>query len=285
MSFRYVNILVDIVFISRPHIWIYTLGSFLLGVQLAFKGNHQIDLLTLSYFIAILTIPVNFFLYYINDVMDSSTDESNPKKQSLEGTRATNNGFLFQKIFFLSLFIIGIPIFFIIRDTILSLLILIWFLLVLTYNLPPLQLKARPFLDCLFAVNFPLWGVIGYYLVSGNFPALPIFVIVALMAISFHIYSAINDIPYDKNDKIITTAVFFGVSLSILACIILNIFAIALSLLFLPIIISLFLLLYLLFYIIHFFNTFLLENPLYSYKLFLSIHYFAGFIFGVLFVI
>lgn len=204
--------------ISRPHIWIYTLGSFLLGVSIAYAHGFALHIthpdspismaVVLIYTALWLTIPGNVFLYAMNDACDTATDLYNPKKQGLESKSTSEESKSFFTYTLLSL-LLYIPILFFIDSTLIYLFI-IWVLLITTYNLKPFRLKSVPFLDCFFSLNFPLWGVFGYYLTSSQLPSLSAICIISILAIVFHIYTASGDIEYDKQDKIITTAVYIG---------------------------------------------------------------------------
>lgn len=204
--------------LSRPHIWIYTLGSFLMGVGIAYAQGfalhttHTDSSITMAIVMICttlwLTIPANLFLYAMNDACDTNTDLHNPKKQGLESRSTLDESGTLLRYTLVSL-IAYIPILFLI-DTTLILFFILWILLIYTYNLKPLRLKSIPFLDCFFSLNFPLWGVFGYYLTSSELPSVQSICVLSVLAIVFHIYTASGDILYDKEDGIITTAVYIG---------------------------------------------------------------------------
>ena len=69
--------------ISRPVLWINTVGSGFVGMWLA---GH----LWSWGFVPVLlwlTLPFNLLIYGVNDIFDRETDAANPRKGSLEGAR------------------------------------------------------------------------------------------------------------------------------------------------------------------------------------------------------
>ena len=282
--------------ISRPHIWIYTLGSFLLGVSIAYSQGFALHTthsdfplsatFILMYTTLWLTIPANVFLYAMNDACDTATDLYNPKKQGLESRSDKNDA---QHLFLytlLSLFLY-IPILFLLDSTLIYLFI-IWITLITTYNLQPLRLKALPFLDCLFSLNFPLWGIFGYYLTSSELPSLSAICSISILAIIFHIYTAAGDIEYDKQDNIITTSVYIGTYIRSI-CVSL---AMTVSLLYYTyvqnseIVFQRVLYIYIFFFIINMFMYKYKENlikPDVWYTVFIIMHYISGLVFYIYF--
>lgn len=200
----------EIIAISRPHIWIYTLGSFAFGVILGgyYVNTTLVFSWSLLLFSILLTLPVNIFLYALNDYFDIETDLDNPKKTHLE--RRVDTSEKKQLILFTYISLIMILSTFLLTTYKIMWLILLWLFLVYTYNVPPFRFKAKPFLDMFFSVNFLLWGVVGYVFVTGFYPDLSFLLPVIFFAISMHIYTSIHDIPYDRESEIITSAVYLG---------------------------------------------------------------------------
>jgi len=263
-----------IVFISRPRIWLYTLGSFLFGVQMAFLLGYAVNLALVLTLCALLTVPVNLFIYALNDYFDADSDAHNPKKNKFEHrSDATNTHLLYMAAVALAL--ISLVMFS--QEVLVVKLFVLWLITILTYNIPPLRFKARPGLDMLFSANFPLWGFIGYAVVAHTLPDLSVVIPIAFLSIVFHLYSAINDIPYDKSAGVITSAVYIGsVKKNILLCVLLTIFAIA-SLAYLGWVwVGIGLIVYVIFFLLHLGDTLLSRDLMSAYRYFIWIHYLIG---------
>lgn len=273
-----------ILHISRPHIWIYTLGSFILGITIgSYTTNETIHLsYQLLFLILLLTLPVNLFLYALNDAFDVDTDKNNPKKSDLENRALLTNKKELLLISCVSSALLLSTVLFV-SEKITSLL-LVWLLIIATYNITPIRFKARPFLDMFFALNFPLWGVIGYVFVTNTFPDIFYIFMLVFFSFSMHLYTSIHDITFDKESGVTTTAVFLG---SVQKNLYISVF-IYLPVVILLIIKGLFLisiasLIYPIFFILQ--ATYLKkENELVQYRRFIKLHYIVGLIFTIYFV-
>ncbi len=273
-----------ILHISRPHIWIYTLGSFLLGVTIGSYATGETIYFSyqLLFLILLLTLPINLFLYALNDAFDIDTDKNNPKKTSFE-----NRALSIQKKELLLISTISIVLLlgtFLFVSIKLILLLLLWIFIVVTYNVPPTRLKARPFLDMLFALNFPLFGVIGYVFITNTYPDILYIFMLIFFSFSMHLYTSIHDLSFDKKARVTTTAVFLKSTQTNLYT---SVF------IYLPVVIlltikGLFLLsfaslVYPIFFILQ--ATILKkENELVQYRRFIKLHYVVGFIFTMYFI-
>lgn len=196
------------------------MGIFLSGVSMEDILVHR-NIWKIVYTCIWLTIPANIFLYAINDAYDTETDANNPKKNGFELRSSTSDKEGLIKISVISI-LLCIPLLLALNTTA-NILVLLWVIMVTTYNIPPLRFKARPFLDNIFALNFPLWGVFGYYLVKNTLPPYFIIWILAIFAIVMHIYSASGDIEFDKNGGVITSAVYIGtIKRCLIVCILLT---------------------------------------------------------------
>lgn len=294
--------------ISRPHIWIYTAGSYITGVLLGYRHiydgfslfqaepfkviglaishiSSHTDLLVLLYTGLWLTVGANVFLYAQNDAHDIETDLLNPKKDSFEERAEISDK---KKLLLYSLYayLLYVPCLFILEKE-LIILFLVWTLIVLTYNFKPFRFKAIPILDCIFAFNFPLWGIFGYTLVTNSLPSIITIVILFIFAIVSHIYTASGDIEYDKKDSIITTSVFIGnLSRNIYACIFGMLLLFYMSLTYFTPILHTALApvysIYILFFALQLINIYRpythRDNNIW-YKWYIYIHYISGFIF------
>jgi len=270
---------IKIFFISRPRIWLYTLGSFLFGIQLAMLLGYAVDGLSVLMICAVLTIPANLFIYALNDYFDADSDEQNPKKDHFEHRSDSADSYL---LYLAAASVLLVSCVIVTQETLVIKLFLLWIFIILTYNIPPLRFKARPGLDMLFAANFPLWGFIGYSVVSHELPDLFITVPIALLSAAFHLYTAVHDIPYDKRSGVITSAVYVGsVKNNIRICVILTILTIV-SLVYLgwfwvaaPLVV------YLGFFLLHLTSAVFNGDLLCAYRYFIWIHYIVGILVSV----
>ena len=192
--------------ISRPVLWINTVGPAVVGVWLA-GDLWRWEALPLLVW---LMLPFNLLIYGVNDVFDQETDAKNPRKGSLEGAKIkpeevasiwrgvllTNVPFL---IYFLSILPYG-AIFW----------ILLYAVLFVGYSAPPLRFKARPYLDSLSnaAYAFPLVFV---QLALGEGVLWPAALGLMAWSAAKHTFDAVQDVDEDRNVGIETTAVRLGV--------------------------------------------------------------------------
>ena len=207
----------EIIKISRPKFWLYTAGPFLVGYAAAAPSlsvflNFQFWI-RLIYFL----IPANIYLYGINDLFDTDTDQFNPKK----GTKESR--FLRSKS---TPLIIALGICTIITICYIQLsisiteqrLLMIFFLLSTFYSAPPLRFKASPIVDFTSNVLYIIPGLIGYNIIIGQLP--PVWAIIGGWCWSgaMHLYSAIPDINADTKANLNTSAVTFGKTNSMIIC-------------------------------------------------------------------
>jgi 4-hydroxybenzoate polyprenyltransferase len=191
--------------ISRPVLWINTVGPAVVGMWLTGDLWRWETLPLLVW----LTLPFNLLIYGVNDVFDQETDAKNPRKGSLEGakilpeeTAAIWRGVLLTNVPFLIYFLSVLP-----YGAILW--ILLYTVLFVGYSVPPLRFKARPYLDSLSnaAYAFPLVFVPLALEKQVVWPAA-----LGLMAWSAakHTFDAVQDIDEDRKVGITTTAVRLG---------------------------------------------------------------------------
>ncbi|MDD7945460.1 UbiA family prenyltransferase [Microbacterium sp. NE2HP2] len=202
---RPTSTLARLVHISRPVLWINTIGTGALGMWLT---GQLIDVAAIPLLIW-LTLPFNLLIYGVNDIFDQDTDALNPRKGSIEGARieprevkliawavaVTNIPFLIYFVIALPLAAVG--------------LILLYAGVFVFYSAPPLRFKARPFLDSLSNAAYglpllilpvaleapPVWPAVGGLLA---------------WSVAKHAYDAVQDIEEDREAGITTTAVLLG---------------------------------------------------------------------------
>ena len=192
--------------ISRPVLWINTIGTTVVGMWLA---GYLWDWRVLPILIWV-TFPFNLLIYGINDIFDQETDNINARKGGYEGAHIFPNEV---KPIWITTVLTNVP-------------FLIYFALTLPwqatawmvayslfftfYSAPPLRFKARKYLDALSNTDyaFPLAFVPLALGVEPNW-----WLVIGLMAwsVAKHAYDAIQDIPQDSDTGIVTTAVHLGV--------------------------------------------------------------------------
>ena len=195
-----------LLYISRPVLWINTVGPAVVGTWLT-GDLWRWEALPLLLW---LTLPFNLLIYGVNDVFDQETDAKNPRKGTLEGAKILPEevapiwrGVLFTNVPFLIYFLSVLP-----YEAVFW--ILLYAVLFVGYSAPPLRFKARSYLDSLSnaAYAFPLVFV-PLALESGVvWPAA-----LGLMAWSAakHTFDAVQDVDEDRDVGITTTAVRLGV--------------------------------------------------------------------------
>jgi len=194
-----------LVLVSRPVLWINTIGSGLVGVWLT---GALFDLRALPV-ILWLTLPFNLLIYGVNDIYDQDTDAANPRKGSIEGARIRQSevrliawAVAVVNLPFLVYFVLALPL-------LANAAILLYVGVFVYYSAPPLRFKARPFLDSLSnaAYALPLLIVPAALETAPVWPAA-----LGLMAwsVAKHAFDAVQDIVEDRDVGITTTAVLLG---------------------------------------------------------------------------
>ncbi len=192
--------------ISRPVLWINTIGTTVVGMWLA---GYLWDWRVLPILIWV-TFPFNLLIYGINDIFDQETDNINARKGGYEGAhifpnevRPIWNTTVLTNVPFLIYFAITLPW----QATAWMVAYSLFFTF---YSAPPLRFKARKYLDALSNTDyaFPLAFVPLALGVEPNW-----WLVIGLMAwsVAKHAYDAIQDIPQDSDTGIVTTAVHLGV--------------------------------------------------------------------------
>ena len=191
--------------ISRPVLWVNTIGTTVVGMWLA-------GYLWTPAIIPILiwvTFPFNLLIYGINDIFDQETDNINARKGGYEGAKIYPNEVVpiwvtvvLTNVPFLIYFAVTLPW----QATAWMVAYSLFFTF---YSAPPLRFKARKYLDALSNTDyaFPLAFVPLALGVEPNW-----WLVIGLMAwsVAKHAYDAIQDIPQDSDTGIITTAVHLG---------------------------------------------------------------------------
>lgn len=208
--------------ISRPHFWLYELGTFAIGVLIGFglETNIYMVLFYGLYFL----LPANILIYGINDIFDYETDKLNPKKVEYEElVTPDKHRKLYLWIIFSNLpFLIGL--FFLPFKAILFFILFLFF--AVFYSAKPIRAKSKPFLDSFMSAgHYVATGVFAFYLTGGQ--NLSYWGVLAgiLWAMAMHAYSAVPDIASDKGAGIATVATFLGRNKTIFFCTLLYVFS------------------------------------------------------------
>jgi len=198
-------VILRLLYISRPVLWINTLGPATVGMWLT--GNLFVwEALPVLLW---LTLPFNLLIYGVNDVFDQETDAKNPRKGTLEGARIDRSevrpvvlGVVFTNVPFLIYSLLFVPLSAIAW-------MLLYALLFVGYSVPPARFKARPYLDSLSnaAYAFPLVFV---PLALGRGPVWPAALGLMAWSAAKHTFDAVQDVNEDSRVGIMTTAVRLG---------------------------------------------------------------------------
>jgi 4-hydroxybenzoate polyprenyltransferase len=198
-------VILRLLYISRPVLWINTVGPAAVGMWLAGDLFAWGALPILLW----LTLPFNILIYGVNDVFDRETDAKNPRKGGLEGARIERSEV---RPIVLGVILTNAPV------LIYALLfvpfsalawMLLYALLFVGYSVPPARFKARPYLDSLSnaAYAFPLVFV---PLALGEGPLWPAALGLMAWSAAKHTFDAVQDVDEDRRAGITTTAVRLG---------------------------------------------------------------------------
>jgi 4-hydroxybenzoate polyprenyltransferase len=198
-------VILRLLYISRPVLWINTIGPATVGMWLTGNLFAWGALPILLW----LTLPFNLLIYGVNDIFDQETDAKNPRKGTLEGARIKHSEV---RPIVLGVILTNAPV------LIYALLfvplsattwMLLYTLLFVGYSIPPARFKTRPYLDSLSnaAYAFPLVFV---PLALGEGPVWPAAVGLMAWSAAKHTFDAVQDVDEDRRAGITTTAVRLG---------------------------------------------------------------------------
>ncbi|KFF59574.1 prenyltransferase [Cryobacterium sp. MLB-32] len=194
-----------LVLISRPVLWVNTIGTTVVGMWLV-GDLWRWDVVPLLLW---ATLPFNLLIYGVNDIFDQETDAKNSRKGGLEGARIAGSesrtillGVALTNIPFVAYFLFVLP------APALAW-IAAYILIFIFYSAPPLRFKARRYLDSLSnaAYAFPLVFV---PLAFGEEPVWAAAIGLMTWSVAKHTFDAVQDIDEDRDAGIVTTAVHLG---------------------------------------------------------------------------
>ncbi len=214
--------------ISRPRFRIYELGPYMIGILAGFLASGysrwQVDGWRIILFWVYFLLPVNIWLYGINDIYDYETDKHNPKKQEYEALVLPSEQPALRK----RIIVTTLPFLFILplqASVIISFLVFLFFSS--QYSAKPLRAKAVPIIDSLVSAwHYIGTAVFSFYLVYANGAITRSYVIAgAAWAIAMHAYSAVPDIKADKDANLATIATLLGRNTTLVMCLLMYGFA------------------------------------------------------------
>ncbi|MDP9737142.1 UbiA family prenyltransferase [Curtobacterium sp. 260] len=194
-----------LVHVSRPVLWINTIGSGLVAVWLT---GALFDLRALPILIW-LTLPFNLLIYGVNDVFDQDTDATNPRKGSIEGARIRQSEV---RLIVWAVAVVNVPFlvaFLLTLPPLANAAILLYAVVFVCYSAPPLRFKARPYLDSLSNAAYALPLVIVPFALEEE-PTWPAALGLMAWSVAKHAFDAVQDIVEDRDAGITTTAVRLG---------------------------------------------------------------------------
>lgn len=205
--------------LSRPHFWLYELGTFFIGVVIAATASTAFLTPWVLIYALYFLFPANLLIYGVNDIYDYETDRLNPKKTDYESVLPkTLHANVFKAIFYTNAPFILLAVFLPQPATVA---LLLFVLCATFYSAPPLRAKARPGYDSVVSAgHYIATGAFGYFLAGGTGEIwLPVLAGMA-WAMAMHAYSAVPDIKSDKAAKLDTIATVLGRKVTIWLCLV-----------------------------------------------------------------
>ena len=203
----------QLMLVSRPALWINTLGVAVTGLWLSGQlWNTSLGWLALLLY---LSLPFNLLIYGLNDLSDRAEDARSERKGGWQGARLRvgESGPLLTAIVALNLpflLLLGV----LLSPAAYSVLLLSAGLFA-GYSLRPLRFKARPFLDGLSNVAYALPLLLPALAFGGPLdkPLLWLaFAALAAYSVGKHAFDAVQDIPADEGAGTQTVATTLGAS-------------------------------------------------------------------------
>lgn len=192
---------------SRPISWVNTGFPFVAGYIFTGGALNWYFWVACFYFL----IPYNFLIYVVNDVFDYESDVRNPRKNSIEGgllPPETHRFMLAATVVFNAVVLAYLVAF---GTPASNLLLAVIVGLAVSYSMPPVRLKERPFLDSinsslhfvsplLFAIALTGWRAEYWPYTAAFF----------LWGCASHAFGAVQDITADRKANIASIATYLG---------------------------------------------------------------------------
>ncbi|MFW5703312.1 MAG: prenyltransferase [Patescibacteria group bacterium] len=202
--------------LSRPRFWLYLAGPYLIGFTAVTRSPWEMLSFSFLYPFLFFLIPANIILYGINDLFDGDTDRHNRKKRHRESRATQQNQFWYTRSIGIAA-ATALPLLFI-MPLFATILLGIFLVLCVSYSLPPIRLKAKPFVDSASNILYAFPAFIAMYQFAGVMPPAIVLIAVFCWTSAMHLFSAIPDIEADKRAQLRTTAVVLGERTSLFTC-------------------------------------------------------------------
>ena len=207
----------EMIKISRPHHWELIIIPVMFAVLYAADSIDQVFSITTLWFLFYFSIPVNLYVFGINDVFDADDDAFNQRKGEGSLEMLFNWDTSTVVVIVGSGLLIGTGSLFITSPIVLQLLVLCA-ILPLLYSAPPIRLKQIPIIDSLANGGFILPAVAAYTAIDGSLPPLAAIVGFWLWFSGCHALAAIIDIEPDCKAGTNTIATYLGQRLTLIYC-------------------------------------------------------------------
>lgn len=192
--------------LSRPRFWLYVAGPILVAAAYGAPSLEAALSPTVGLLFVYFLVPANVYLYGVNDLFDTDTDQYNPKKGRHE---VKYRGQRLVPVIVLGSGLLLVPVAAVLPPATWGYLLL-WAILSTAYSVPPLRFKARPFLDSLSNGLYVVPGFAAYTALAGTQPPMPAILGAWAWAMAMHTFSAIPDIEPDRAAGLETTATRLG---------------------------------------------------------------------------
>ncbi len=193
--------------ISRPVLWINTVGVAVVGLWLG--GQLWSWSLPWTLTLVWLTLPFNLLIYGLNDLSDGPEDALSPRKGGLQGARLRPGE---SRWIVAAIAALNAPLGFwlLVLAPAAAAWILLGALIFAAYSLPPLRLKSRPLLDSLSNAAYAL-PLLAALQLTGRAVPWPDLLGLICWAVAKHAFDAVQDRSADQKSGVRTVAVHLGV--------------------------------------------------------------------------
>lgn len=199
--------LVKIVVSSRPISWINTAFPFAAGYLATGGSLNAYFFLATFYFL----IPYNCLVYVVNDVYDYESDLRNPRKNSIEGGLLPPETHRFMLVATALFNAVSLVYLFMHGDLVSNIFLALIVFGAISYSMPPLRLKERPFLDSMNSSFHFVSPLVFAMLITGWQPIYWPFVLAFFFwGCASHAFGAVQDIQADRAAKIASIATYLG---------------------------------------------------------------------------
>ena len=201
-----ITMLKRLIEISRPVLWINTIGTTVIGMWLGGDLWRE-DIIP---FLVWVSFPFNLLIYGINDIFDQETDNINARKGGMEGAKISPSEV---KPIFIAVALTNIPFLIYFALTVPPAAmgwILAYALFFYFYSSPPFRFKTRPVWDSVSNTDYA-FPLVFIPLAFNNEPVWFAAIGLMIWSMAKHTFDAVQDIPQDSDVGIKTTAVWLGV--------------------------------------------------------------------------